>query len=167
MQRIRRCWCCQNYGTYHIFSCSTIQRTVNCNAADSKSCSSLSPTLLLHAYFSAPELLINGEAVYPSSFCIFSCAAINLPECRAKHSSCQIKNLNDPANLLHFQDGMEFGRPGAGAPVRTKSGRLRSTVVGNPEIRCLGNPWDPAQVPGQRGRAEIHQQPNPVRSACA
>ena len=30
---------------------------------------------------------------------------------------------------------MAFGRPGAGAPVRTKSGRLRSTVVGNPEIR--------------------------------
>ena len=32
---------------------------------------------------------------------------------------------------------MAFGRPGAGAPVRTKSGRLRSTVVGNTEIRYL------------------------------
>ena len=30
---------------------------------------------------------------------------------------------------------MAFGRSGAGAPMRTKSGRLRSTVYGNPEIR--------------------------------
>ena len=38
--------------------------------------------------------------------------------------------------IHHFQDAsLSFGRPGAGAPVRTKSGRLRSTVVGNPEIR--------------------------------
>ena len=41
-------------------------------------------------------------------------------------------------NFFFFQDtSMAFGRPGAGAPVRTKSGRLRSTVVGNPEIRLF------------------------------
>ena len=42
--------------------------------------------------------------------------------------------------IHHFQDAsLSFGRPGAGAPVRTKSGRLRSTVVGNPEIRSLSS----------------------------
>ena len=30
---------------------------------------------------------------------------------------------------------MTFGRPGYGAPVRTNSGHLRTSVVGNPEIR--------------------------------
>jgi len=37
------------------------------------------------------------------------------------------------------ETSMAFGRPGAGAPVRTKSGRLRSTVVGNTEIRFQAN----------------------------
>ena len=36
-----------------------------------------------------------------------------------------------------FQDALNFGRGGHGAPVRTKSGRLRSTLLGAPEIRCL------------------------------
>ena len=36
-------------------------------------------------------------------------------------------------------DAMSFGRQGYGAPVRTKSGRLRSTVRGNPEIRFQAN----------------------------
>ena len=34
---------------------------------------------------------------------------------------------------------MTFGRPGCGAPVRTRSGRLRTTLVGNPEIRFQNN----------------------------
>ena len=33
------------------------------------------------------------------------------------------------------QEALQFGRPGCGAPVRTKSGRLRTTVTGYPEIR--------------------------------
>lgn len=34
---------------------------------------------------------------------------------------------------------MSFGRPGYGAPVRTKSGRVRTMVRGNPEIRFQDN----------------------------
>ena len=34
-----------------------------------------------------------------------------------------------------FQDALFFGRGGNGAPMRTNSGRLRSTVYANPEIR--------------------------------
>ena len=30
---------------------------------------------------------------------------------------------------------MTFGRSGNGAPVRTRSGRIRTSVHGNPEIR--------------------------------
>ena len=37
--------------------------------------------------------------------------------------------------LLIFQDVLTFGRPGYGAPVRTNSGHLRTSVLGNPEIR--------------------------------
>lgn len=36
-------------------------------------------------------------------------------------------------------DVMTFGRDGAGAPMRTNSGRLRSTLRGNPEIRFQAN----------------------------
>ena len=43
--------------------------------------------------------------------------------------------VEDHLNPRPQETSMAFGRPGAGAPVRTKSGRLRSTVVGNPEIR--------------------------------
>ena len=38
-----------------------------------------------------------------------------------------------------LQDVMTFGRPGCGAPVRTRSGRLRTILVGNPEIRFQNN----------------------------
>ena len=34
---------------------------------------------------------------------------------------------------------MSFGRPGYGAPVRTKSGRIRTIIRGNPEIRFQDN----------------------------
>ena len=34
-----------------------------------------------------------------------------------------------------FKDALAFGRPGCGAPARTKSGRIRTTIKGNPEIR--------------------------------
>ena len=37
--------------------------------------------------------------------------------------------------LYFFQDVLTFGRPGYGAPVRTNSGHLRTSVLGNPEIR--------------------------------
>jgi len=40
---------------------------------------------------------------------------------------------------LQEGDALAFGRSGAGAPMRTKSGRLRSTVYGNPEIRFQNN----------------------------
>ncbi len=34
---------------------------------------------------------------------------------------------------------LSFGRPGYGAPVRTKSGRLRTSLRGSPEIRFQDN----------------------------
>ncbi|XP_071746149.1 uncharacterized protein [Lepeophtheirus salmonis] len=36
-------------------------------------------------------------------------------------------------------DALTFGRAGNGAPVRTKSGRIRTAIVGNPEIRFQEN----------------------------
>jgi len=36
-------------------------------------------------------------------------------------------------------DALTFGRSGAGAPMRSKSGRIRTTIVGNPEIRFQAN----------------------------
>ena len=38
-----------------------------------------------------------------------------------------------------FKDALTFGRPGCGAPVRTRSGRIRTTLIGNPEIRFQPN----------------------------
>ena len=40
---------------------------------------------------------------------------------------------------LLFKDVLSFGRPGCGAPVRTKSGRVRTMIRGNPEIRFQEN----------------------------
>lgn len=37
------------------------------------------------------------------------------------------------------KDALTFGRPGCGAPVRTRSGRIRTTLIGNPEIRFQPN----------------------------
>ena len=42
-------------------------------------------------------------------------------------------------NLCLSQDALNFGRGGHGAPLRTKSGRLKSTMIGNPEIRFQAN----------------------------
>lgn len=39
----------------------------------------------------------------------------------------------------YFKDALTFGRPGCGAPVRTRSGRLRTALIGNPEIRFQPN----------------------------
>ena len=36
-------------------------------------------------------------------------------------------------------DALAFGRPGCGAPNRTKSGRIRTAIFGNPEIRFQAN----------------------------
>ena len=38
-----------------------------------------------------------------------------------------------------LQDALAFGRPGCGAPQRTKSGRIRTAIFGNPEIRFQAN----------------------------
>ena len=40
---------------------------------------------------------------------------------------------------MNVQDALNFGRGGHGAPLRTKSGRLRSSMIGNPEIRFQAN----------------------------
>jgi len=40
---------------------------------------------------------------------------------------------------LNNGDALSFGRDGSGAPVRTNSGRLRSTLRGNPDIRFQAN----------------------------
>eukprot|EP00094_Tigriopus_californicus_P007475 TCALIF_07197-PA protein Name:"Protein of unknown function" AED:0.23 eAED:0.23 QI:0/0.6/0.33/1/0.6/0.5/6/0/258 len=45
-------------------------------------------------------------------------------------------------------DALTFGRPGCGAPVRTKSGRVRTTVIGAPEIRFQEN--ESEQVEGNQ-----------------
>ena len=72
-------------------------------------------------------------------------------------------------------DALAFGRPGCGAPARTKSGRIRTTLIGNPDIRLMvmmmmvitlirmmgmeDHKLQPSyQVPGQRGCAKVDQQ---------
>jgi hypothetical protein len=40
---------------------------------------------------------------------------------------------------FQFKDALTFGRPGCGAPARTKSGRLRTAIIGNQEIRFQPN----------------------------
>jgi hypothetical protein len=47
-------------------------------------------------------------------------------------------NLNQ-ANINLYQDALSFGRPGCGAPARTRSGRIRTTLIGNPELRFQPN----------------------------
>ncbi len=48
--------------------------------------------------------------------------------------------MNIVLNFKFFvQDALTFGRPGCGAPVRTPSGRLRTTLLGNTEIRFQNN----------------------------
>ena len=37
------------------------------------------------------------------------------------------------------RDSLAFGRPGCGAPARTKSGRIRTSLIGNPDIRFQAN----------------------------
>ena len=39
----------------------------------------------------------------------------------------------------HVQDVLNFGRSGAGAPVRDSQGQVKAVVVGNPEIRFQEN----------------------------
>lgn len=49
-------------------------------------------------------------------------------------------NLNQANhNLYQYQDALSFGRPGCGAPARTSSGRIRTTLIGNPELRFQPN----------------------------
>ena len=47
-------------------------------------------------------------------------------------------NLNQ-ASINAYQDALSFGRPGCGAPTRTRSGRIRTTLIGNPELRFQPN----------------------------
>ena len=41
--------------------------------------------------------------------------------------------------VYFLKDALTFGRPGCGAPVRTRSGRIRTQMIGNPEIRFQPN----------------------------
>ena len=50
-----------------------------------------------------------------------------------------ITRVTQHSSLIQFQDVLNFGRSGAGAPVKDSSGRVRAVVVGNPEIRFQEN----------------------------
>ena len=54
-------------------------------------------------------------------------------DCHDAHVN--IVNNKKYAQFQLFKDALAFGRPGCGAPARTKSGRIRTTIKGNPEIR--------------------------------
>ncbi|XP_023345523.1 uncharacterized protein LOC111714611 isoform X2 [Eurytemora carolleeae] len=56
-------------------------------------------------------------------------------------ASRTMRNLEDSSSYLDLDvtDALKFGRPGCGAPVRTKSGRLKTIITGNPEIRFQNN----------------------------
>jgi len=53
-----------------------------------------------------------------------------------KHLS---KSEPDIGPMGEDDDALAFGRPGAGAPARTRSGRIRTTLIGNPELRFQPN----------------------------
>lgn len=55
--------------------------------------------------------------------------------------SSTARNLEESSSYLDLDstDVLKFGRAGCGAPMRTKSGRLRTTITGNPEIRFQNN----------------------------
>ena len=80
-------------------------------------------------------------------------------------------NIFSKRIIFLFQDALNFGRGGHGAPVRTKSGRLRSTLLGNPEIRlapCLGQRTITAvclllQISSEWERPEEHLQRHQIR----
>ena len=42
-------------------------------------------------------------------------------------------------DLFQDRDSLAFGRPGCGAPARTKSGRIRTTLIGSQDIRFQAN----------------------------
>ena len=54
-----------------------------------------------------------------------------------KHPRTEIKNLKISKDFYDSHDALAFGRPGCGAPARTKSGRIRTTLIGNPDIRLM------------------------------
>ena len=47
----------------------------------------------------------------------------------------EIEQHNIGTCIEIFQDVLNFGRSGAGAPVRGSDGQVRAVVMGNPEIR--------------------------------
>jgi hypothetical protein len=53
---------------------------------------------------------------------------------RMKHLS-----KSEPDIAPTGDDALSFGRPGCGAPARTRSGRIRTTLIGNPELRFQPN----------------------------
>ena len=91
-----------------------------------------------------------------------------------KQPRTEIKNLKISKDFYDSHDALAFGRPGCGAPARTKSGRIRTTLIGNPDIRLMmmammmilimsmmmeDYELEPNhQVPGQRGCAKVDQQ---------
>ena len=42
-------------------------------------------------------------------------------------------------DLFQDRDSLAFGRPGCGAPARTKSGKIRTTLIGSQDIRFQAN----------------------------
>lgn len=55
------------------------------------------------------------------------------------HNHNQNHNQHPMAKEEPSQDALTFGRPGCGAPVRTRSGRIKTFIIGNPEIRFQAN----------------------------
>ena len=61
------------------------------------------------------------------------------------HEQCswniqKLKKLGHTSeDFYDSHDALAFGRPGCGAPARTKSGRIRTTLIGNPDIRFQAN----------------------------
>ena len=51
----------------------------------------------------------------------------------------QLHITNNYYKIDTMQDVLNFGRSGAGAPVKDSSGKVKAVVVGNPEIRFQEN----------------------------
>ena len=62
-------------------------------------------------------------------------------QCASRENETERARKDDTEEQIrHFQNWESFwGRPGYGAPVRTRSGRVRTAVLGNPEIRFQEN----------------------------
>ena len=50
-----------------------------------------------------------------------------------------MRKIHTLKDFYDSHDALAFGRPGCGAPARTKSGRIRTTLIGNPDIRYVSS----------------------------